>query len=74
MKTKLNLTIDKDLVPKSKAYARLRGKSVSQFVEDLLRKAISTEETSFADRWRGKFKISEKTDPRYKSLKRRYQL
>ena len=74
MKTKLNLTIDKDLVPKSKAFARLKGKSVSQFVEDLLRQAINTEEVSFVDRWRGKFKITEKSDPRYQMLKRRYQL
>lgn len=74
MKTKLNLTIDKDLIPKSKAFARLRGKSVSQIVEELLRKAIRTDGVSFVDRWRGKFKIADKTDPRYQILKRRYQL
>jgi hypothetical protein len=74
MKTKLNLTIDKDLVPKSKAYARMKGKSVSQFVEDLLRKAISDKDDSFIKRWRGKFTISDKTDTRYQVLKRRYQL
>ena len=74
MKTKLNLTIDKDLVPKSKAYARMKGKSISQFVEDLLRKAISDKDESFIKRWRGKFTISDKTDTRYQVLKRRYQL
>ena len=74
MKTKLNLTIDKDLVPKSKAYARMKGKSVSQFIEDLLRKAISNKDESFVKRWRGKLIISDKTDPRYQILKRRYQL
>ena len=74
MKTKLNLTIDKDLVPKSKAYARMKGKSVSQFIEDLLRKAISNKDESFVKRWRGKFIITDKTDPRHQILKRRYQL
>ncbi len=74
MKTKLNLTIDKDLVPKSKAYARLKGKSVSQLVEDLLRMATSNKDESFVKRWRGKFIISDNTDPRYQILKRRYQL
>ena len=74
MKTKLNLTIDKDLVPKSKAYARMKGKSVSQFIEDLLRKAISNKDESFVKRWRGKFIIADKTDPRHQILKRRYQL
>ena len=74
MKTKLNLTIDKDLVPKSKAYARLKGKSVSQFVEDLLRQAINSKDESFVKRWRGKFIISDNTDPKYQILKHRYQL
>ena len=74
MKTKLNLTIDRDLVPKSKAYARMKGKSVSQFVEDLLREAISNKDVSFVKRWRGKFSISDNTDSRYQLLKNRYQL
>lgn len=74
MKTKLNLTIDKDLVPKSKAYAHTKGKSVSQFVEDLLREAISDNDESFSKRWRGKFFTTDKIDPRYQSLKRRHQL
>ena len=72
MKTKLNLTIDKELVPKSKAYARLKGKSVSQLVEDLLRNITHTENDLFTNRWRGKFRVSENEDPRFQKLKRRY--
>lgn len=72
MKTKLNLTIDKDLIPKSKAYARLRGKSVSQLVEEMLRQITSGEERQFTTRWRGKFSVAENTDPRFKKLKQRY--
>jgi hypothetical protein len=72
MKAKLNLTIDKELVPKSKAYARLHGKSVSQLVEDLLRKIIRNEKDLFTVRWRGKFTISENDDPRFQKLKQRY--
>jgi hypothetical protein len=72
MKTKLNLTIDKELVPKSKSYARLHGKSVSQLVEDLLRKITRSEKELFTKRWRGKFSVSENKDPRFQKLKQRY--
>ena len=40
MKTKLNLTINSKLVPNSKEYARKKGKSVSQLVEELLEKEL----------------------------------
>ncbi len=37
MKTKLTRTIDEDLVPKAKRYARVRGVSLSSVVEGALR-------------------------------------
>ena len=74
LKTKLNLTIDKELVPRSKAFARAKGKSVSQLVEDLLRITINNNTRTFSDRWRGSLKIAAKTDPRYLTLKDRYEL
>lgn len=43
MLTKLNLTIDQDVVVKAKEYARIKHRSVSKIVEDYL-KTISDSE------------------------------
>ena len=74
MKSKLNLTIDKDLIPLSKAFARKRGKSVSELVEYLLRDHIQREAPSFAKKWRGRFHAAEQDATRYETLKKRYEL
>jgi len=72
MKLKMNLTIDKELVPQSKKYAKKHGISVSQLVEELLRETIRNDKPSFSTRWRGKFKTAEKDDVRFTKLKERY--
>jgi len=72
MKTKLTLSVDKNLIPKSKVYARRFGKSVSQLVEDLLREKIEQSEIRFSAKWQGKFTIEHKDSPRYKKLADRY--
>ena len=74
MKAKLNLTIDEDIVYESKAYAQMRGQSVSQLVEDLLRGIVSNRKKSFSKKWRGKFEAVEKDEERYRKLKKRYKL
>ena len=74
MKTKLNLTIDEDLVPKTKAFARKKGMSVSELVEEYLKKITDQPSLSFSEKWCGKFTISEKKRPRFEKLKDRYQL
>ncbi len=74
MKTKLNLTIDDELVPLTKAFAKKQGKSVSELVESLLREIVTADEPSFSEKWQGKFSVAEKSDPRYDALKQRYQL
>lgn len=74
MKSKLNLTIDKDLIPLSKTFARKKGKSVSELVESLLREVITRESPSFAEKWRGRFQVVTKDDPRFEHLKERYEL
>lgn len=74
MKTKLNLTIDENLVPRSKAYAKKRGKSVSELVEELLRNATEKGGPTFSEKWCGRFSLQEKSDPRYNMLMERYQL
>ena len=74
MKSKLNLTIDQDLVPLSKKYARSRGISISKLVEDLLRKVTQKDNPSFSEKWRGQFKVARKRGPRYDKLKDRFSL
>ena len=72
MKTKLNLTIDINLIPISKNYAQIQGISLSQLVENLLREKTSEIKPTFSEKWRGQFNVSEKNDARYNKLKKRY--
>ena len=45
MKTKLTITVDRDLVPIAKRYAKSHNTSLSQLIEDNLR-AVVTQESS----------------------------
>ncbi len=72
MKQKLTITVDSELVPRAKRYARSRGISLSSLIETELRDLVSEEAPSFASRWRGKFKPAEREDPRYEALARKY--
>jgi post-segregation antitoxin (ccd killing protein) len=72
MKRKLTVTIDEELLPRAKAYARARGVSLSQLIETALRKLSSVEVPSFSERWRGKFTGSDRDDERYRRLARKY--
>ena len=46
MTSKLTLSIDKELVPKAKAYARKTGRSLSDLVESYLRSIVSVSQGS----------------------------
>jgi post-segregation antitoxin (ccd killing protein) len=74
MKAKLTVTIDEELIPKAKSYARRRGLSVSELVETSLRAVTEEpdEGTSFSQRWRGKFQPAGREDERYQALAKRY--
>jgi hypothetical protein len=72
MKTKLTLTIEKDLIPRAKRYAEARKDSLSGVVEKALQQLTQSQETPFSKRWRGKFKASRRASTRYKALARRY--
>lgn len=72
MKAKLNLTIEKELVRNSKEYARKKGISVSCLIENLLKENIKQSNTSFAEKWQGKFRIASKEEDRYNKLEERY--
>ena len=73
MKTKLTVTIERDLVPRAKRYAKRRGVSLSSLIEAALDEMTRSEETaSFVDRWRGSMKRSERADERYRQLRDKY--
>ena len=73
MKTKLTVTIDRDLLPLAKRYGRARGVSLSEIIEGSLRR-ISTGDAmpSFATRWRGQFVPAERVDERFAALAKKY--
>ena len=72
-KQKLTITVDADLLPLVKRYARFRGVSLSSLIEQALREMAGETTPSFASRWRGKVRAAEREDdPRYDALSRRY--
>ena len=73
MKKKLTITVDAELLPAARRYARSRGVSLSSLVERSLREMAGEESPSFSSRWRGKFRAAERDDdPRYDALARKY--
>lgn len=72
MKRKLTLSIDENLLPMAKRYAKSRGLSLSSVVEHQLRKVAGSDEQSFAGRWCGKFRPAEHDDVRYARLAAKY--
>ncbi len=72
MKKKLSITVDAELFPLAKRYARSRGVSLSSLIEQSLREMTGENTQSFASRWRGKFRVAERDDARYEALAKRY--
>lgn len=73
MKQKLTITVDAELLPVAKRYARSRGVSLSSLIEQSLREIAGETQPSFALRWRGKFQPAEReNDPRYDALAQKY--
>ena len=72
MKETVTITLDEDLVPKAKAYAKSQGRSLSQLIEQALRRATREGGETFSAKWRGKFKAAGKNSPRYKGLAERF--
>ncbi len=72
MKKKLTITVDGELLPRAKQFARSRGVSLSSLIEASLREMAAEETPSFASRWRGRFEASRRNDGRYEALARKY--
>ena len=72
MKTKLTVTVDADVVPAAKRYARGQGVSLSSLIEGSLREMVRDQPPAFSERWRGRFRAAKHEDPRYDALARKY--
>ena len=78
MKSKLTITVDSDLIPVAKRYARSKGVSLSAVIEQALREATDKSEPSFMEYWRERFAKERKAppepgaDPRYDALVRKH--
>lgn len=72
MKRKLTVTIDAELLPLAKRFARSRGVSLSSVIERSLWAAVGEDSPSFSSRWRGRFLPADRDDPRYAALAEKY--
>lgn len=72
MKTKLTVTVDEELIPRAKAFARAQGTSLSQLIENALREATDSSERPFSERWRGQFVATPGDEPRRRALAEKY--
>lgn len=78
MKQRLTVTVDTEVVPVAKRYARARGASLSSLVEQALRELTAEEAGApsfveqWAGAWEGKLRPPEGDDPRYEYLARKY--
>lgn len=73
MKSKLTITVDRELVPRAKRYARQRGVSLSSLIEAALVEMTGSEDGSdFVDTWRGRMTLAERDDDRYRALAEKY--
>jgi hypothetical protein len=72
MKTKVTITVEDDLVPRAKRYARSQGTSLSGLIERKLREVSAPPRESFASRWRGQFKPARRKDERYRELAKKH--
>jgi len=72
MKTKLTVTVDKELLPQAKRFARSRGVSLSSLIEEALRDLSARGRPTFSQRWRGAFRPASRHDERYRRLASKY--
>ncbi len=72
MKNKLTVTVDRDLIPKAKAYAKLHGTSLSEIIEETFKKLSGRKGSSFSGKWRGKFTAVRKNEHRFIKLSEKY--
>jgi hypothetical protein len=73
MKTKVTITLERELVPRAKRFAAARGTSLSAVIESALRRLTASEDPRFSAKWRGRFRPADRRgDTRYKELAEKY--
>ncbi len=72
MKQKVTISMDSDILSAARRDARSKGVSLSALIERSLKDVVETEEPPFTSRWRGQFRPSERNDPRYDALSKKY--
>ena len=60
MKTKLTLTVEKEMIEQAKTIAYAQNTSVSSLVESFLSNLILKRRETFSEKWRGNFKQAPK--------------
>lgn len=79
MKTKMTLSIEQQVSHQAKTLAKQRGTSLSQMIENFLRRELEPLETGkstnpFSQRWAGRMELTKSTDARAQKLKSKYNL
>lgn len=72
MQKELTIRLDAALLARVEHYARVRDVPLSSLIETSLQETLPPETSSFAARWRGKFRPANRNDVRYKALGRKY--
>ncbi len=76
MKGRLTISLDPEVLAAAREYARSHGVSLSSLVEQVLREAVGETGLTFAEKWRGRFKLDPedypKDDPRFDYLVSKY--
>ena len=72
MKQKVTISVDAELLSAAKESARTRGVSLSSYIERSLKEVVAVESPSFTSRWRGQFQPTERSNPRYDALSKKY--
>jgi post-segregation antitoxin (ccd killing protein) len=72
VKSRLTITIDEELIPRAKQYARRNGVSLSRLVEAAIRDLTPPASQSFSAKWRGRFRPADEDSARYRALAERY--
>jgi post-segregation antitoxin (ccd killing protein) len=72
LKKKLTITVDSEVLPLAKQYARSQGVSLSSLIEQSLREMAKQDGPSFSSRWRGEFREARIEDARYRALAKKF--
>ena len=72
MKRKLTVTVDAELLPKAKRYARAKGVSLSSLIEGSLRDLTEDLGPTFVEKWRGRFEPATRDEERFRALAEKY--